>query len=686
MPNEWAKRRLIASYGSSPAYKALTCFGWVAVAAGLVAIAVRTAPVDEFALALQVMALGSAAVLSYFWSTTEFWVDPAAELLVVRGSGLRRRSLSRSVPLSSVSAVLDRHFGGGRALEILLADGTSLPVAQSRSERSPVLDRMASEIARLLGKPLQFAARAVLADRFEIERAQTGERPRVRARADDARVNSEPAFERGMVLFLTSMRLRSAVLLGFLGLSACRSPAPSPAGSSASAAPSSPPTTSAPSAAPSAASRPAIARERVAAAVERWRSAQQQGDFTEYARLYARVFSGVKRAGAKTTHFDREGWMTDRRDMFRSDMRVELSKVEIFTGERSAFAVFVQDWSTSRYRDVGPKRLDFVETEGTLLISREEMLASKPAEIPGAKPPAPEELALLWPLRKGFGVVLRRGEVETRGTARRVPLSKEASDYYVEKDVAESVARSFAGLARREFALYDAHGLRCSAKASGLRAVGGYTWWESGVSADEVWKSLSDTYLVAVVEPADERCRPLWARAKDLQAPFVMTSSSLQGAEAEPALEALRRTAVAVRLQKSYLHYLAEGGKPEGGTPKTWEELAPSQFVAVAFDDHASAAKYAVVEREAGQGCVEFAGYALGFFKMAEPKWLDLTGNGDPSSELPARPFFGMRPLTAVRLPGGRLFMIGQDVVYADAGGGFVPIMAVGRQRTTCGC
>jgi hypothetical protein len=427
-------------------------------------------------------------------------------------------------------------------------------------------------------------------------------------------------------------------------------------------------------------------KQRVGAFVERWRTAQERGDFNAYSALYAKAFTGIKRVGAKMTRFDRKGWMADRREMFRSDMRVVLSGIEIFTGERSAFVTFVQDWSTPRYHDVGKKRLDLVQQNGELLIEREEMLASETAAVPGAKPPPPDELALLWPLRRGFGVVLRRGQVKTRGPARRVQLSKWEQDYYVEKDVAEAAAGPFVGQLKRKFDLYDGEGVACSATVSALRAVGGYTSWEVDGAADEVWNLMSEHFLIAELDDIKPGCKPLWARAADLPPPTLLRAEKLAGQNAKPALDALSRTSLALSHQKAYEAYLAEGGKPELGSPKTWEALAPTQIAATSFTDPTSKVTYAVAERSAGQGCGEFSAYALGFFKVAQPKWFDLTGNGDPTSELPERPFFGVSPSAAIRTSDGRLLMIAPNVVYADAGAGFVPILTVGRQRSTCGC
>ena len=71
--------------------------------------------------------------------------------------------------------------------------------------------------------------------------------------------------------------------------------------------------------------------QEVRAFVASWVQAQNEGDFEAYARLYATRFMGVKRAAGRTFHFDRAGWMQDRRKMFRKPMVVLASDVQVRT-------------------------------------------------------------------------------------------------------------------------------------------------------------------------------------------------------------------------------------------------------------------------------------------------------------------------------------------------------------------
>jgi len=461
---------------------------------------------------------------------------------------------------------------------------------------------------------------------------------------------------------------------------ACRSNEPTPAPKPRPATPAK----TAPVIAPPVA-QPRVTKEQVTSVVERWRAAQVESNFDAYSALYAPTFHGIKRAGNKTSRFDRTGWMKDRREMFRRDMKVSVSDVRVFTGARSAFATFVQDWSTPRFHDVGPKRLEFALFAGKLLITSEEMLESTAAAV-GVKAPAPEELSLLWPLRRGFGAVLKHGPIETRGVARKVVMSKDPSDFLLEKEVTEAATKPFESLRGRALDLYDANGVACSTSVTAFRAIGGFTTWDEREAADAVWEAIGEPYLVAVVEPVDPQCKTaLWARASDLPKPTVLRPRELTPTESELARLALRKTTTSVATQASYAGYRTANNDAQA--PPRWEALEPEEWGALAFVHPTTNQTYVAAELFAGPGCEAFTGYALGFFKVATPDWLDLTGNGNPMTLFPVRPLFGMRPVAAVALePGGRLFMVGQDVIYTDSGAGFAPLLTIGRMRTTCSC
>src|SRR5262249_12917866 len=116
----------------------------------------------------------------------------------------------RDMALSVVSQVVDRRSSRTRAIELLLADQSTLLVARTRP-RSQALDRVAQELGDLLGKPALLASGALIANRFEIEHfvAQGGMGVvyRARDRASDEPVALKLALERSVG---TAQQLRFA--------------------------------------------------------------------------------------------------------------------------------------------------------------------------------------------------------------------------------------------------------------------------------------------------------------------------------------------------------------------------------------------------------------------------------------------------------------------------------------------
>ena len=109
------------------------------------------------------------------------------------------------------------------------------------------------------------------------------------------------------------------------------------------------------------------------ALVDHWIAAQNTGDFTAYDALYARRFEGVKRIGARSQSFDRDGWMRDRKRMFSKPMHVEAFNVAVNVFRQMAFVRFEQRWSSGTFADVGTKDIQLVREAGELRISVERM-------------------------------------------------------------------------------------------------------------------------------------------------------------------------------------------------------------------------------------------------------------------------------------------------------------------------
>jgi hypothetical protein len=52
---------------------------------------------------------------------------------------------------------------------------------------------------------------------------------------------------------------------------------------------------------------------------------------------------------------------------------------------------------------------------------------------------------------------------------------------------------------------------------------------------------------------------------------------------------------------------------------------------------------------------------------------------------LPSRPLAGVAPEAAVE-PGGPVFFVDDELLYAESPKGFVTLMAIGRTRSICSC
>lgn len=116
------------------------------------------------------------------------------------------------------------------------------------------------------------------------------------------------------------------------------------------------------------------------ALLDRWLQAQNEGRFDEYQTLYGEGFEGVRRSGNRTAHFDRAGWLQDRKRMFEKPMTVVAENVHIYASARAGRIVFTQRWSSGHYTDTGPKQLVLRHGPDGFRIDREELFASDRSE------------------------------------------------------------------------------------------------------------------------------------------------------------------------------------------------------------------------------------------------------------------------------------------------------------------
>jgi ketosteroid isomerase-like protein len=148
---------------------------------------------------------------------------------------------------------------------------------------------------------------------------------------------------------------------------------------------------------------PLIERKQVEALMTAWLEAQNSGDFAAYAALYTDDFKGVRRSGKQTVRLDQKGWLGERKKMFARPMIVAARDVEIVLGNGRATAKFMQEWSSGKYHDVGPKVIEVSADGSVLKIAREELLVSKIVKT--AKPRNLGETFPIYPLWEGVVVI-----------------------------------------------------------------------------------------------------------------------------------------------------------------------------------------------------------------------------------------------------------------------------------------
>lgn len=333
-----------------------------------------------------------------------------------------------------------------------------------------------------------------------------------------------------------------------------------------------------------------IRREAAAEVLRAWLDAQNKRDFAAYSALYAPDFRGVRRTGDKKVSLDRDGWLADRKRMFRKPMVVVARDQRIAVGAKSAEIELIQDWSSGSFRDVGPKILRLAEAGGKLAIVGEEMLRSTVVGT-GALPVASARLALVYKnglviednpeLGWGAGSArLLEGELVTEPAhcADDPPDYERDQDRYWECHNADprnvtgayladqKLDRAEAGaLLRhwrgRKLALYGAAGKLCDAEVRDLRL-----WAEIETTQDSITRlGTKDTEVAdqimsesspIVLGDLQPRCPgALYARAPDLEAPPAWTIGPATGAlaaEITADLEAMTASGV----------FDADGSKP----------------------------------------------------------------------------------------------------------------------------
>lgn len=406
----------------------------------------------------------------------------------------------------------------------------------------------------------------------------------------------------------------------------------------------------------------AVDRPAVDRLLSSWLEAQNTGDFDAYAALYASRFYGVRRTGAVTRRFDRDGWLKDRKRMFRKKMTVQADDVRASLTAGSARVSFSQTWASGRYKDVGGKQLVLVAQDGAWKIAREEMLASRviaTGEAAGGGPIDPETFSFVLDVGRPV-LFLRRGKpIRCRpGTRKLVDRGVLVTCDPVAADV-RTEERAIVG---KRLRLFTSEGDRTGGTVTALQAVvryephfGTIQRWEGEMDdaprrtdaqiAEEVWThaNADDVYLVGVLKLDRRTKTPLWAQAEDKPLPDLLGRPV--AAEGQLRVAALQAFGKLKGYRENQAYFREEVGGRRGARWDTYEGAAPKVAL---FQPSKAGRRYLAVSAAAGPGCGGFHGEFWALFEVQgsldHPKLRLLTDPADPG------PFF--RPLSAVDLDG----------------------------------
>lgn len=356
---------------------------------------------------------------------------------------------------------------------------------------------------------------------------------------------------------------------------------------------------------------PTLTEAAARAVFDRWLAAQNAGEFQSYEATYAPRFFGIKRAGPRTSRYDRAGWMKDRARMFEKPMTVTAEDVRITPGPGTARIVFTQTWASGSYRDTGPKQLVMSLHEGQPRIAREEMLQST---VLGPAPRSADGDPLRFVRMLDAPYVILGPAVKTNATptllARGRPHVARAAVTGPHPDTGRAVT------------LYGPNGRRCGGTIAEVVVLGMViphfgaiqTWNgemdDSGEKATEaevaesVWAMSDDggRVLAGRVDKAANDCAgAVFARLEGPEAPVaaVWRPTPVSPAHKNAALAHMRASAEWKAIQKDY-------AETEGGTGP-WDGLEQTRTIAHGFTAPGGAG-LVVVGMDAGFGCGGFGG------------------------------------------------------------------------------
>lgn len=312
-----------------------------------------------------------------------------------------------------------------------------------------------------------------------------------------------------------------------------------------------------------------VRTEQARALLEEWLRAQNGGEFATYEALYAQRFTGIKRVGAQTYRFDRDGWMQDRKALFARAFSVSIDDVRTTVIGSSAIVGFSQTWTSATFRDVGKKQLVLSREGDAWRIASEEMKESNTgASDRATAAPTPSEFSFVVAAPGPFLILSDRVDpAAVTGRTRYV-----ADDLAVRPLATQALPEGTRALLGRKFVLYGDGGAApvCEGTIDALEALaslrphfGTTSAWDGRdggpvATADErasqLWShsEYGGRFLAARLTTSSPCEGARWARSAELPKPTFWSSRAPTTEERAAILKVVRGAALHRELQKSF--------------------------------------------------------------------------------------------------------------------------------------
>lgn len=363
---------------------------------------------------------------------------------------------------------------------------------------------------------------------------------------------------------------------------------------------------------------PAMKEDAVRALVDAWLRAQNEGDFAAYQALYAERFTGIKRVGPRTFHYDRAGWLADRERMFGKKMSVHAAGTKVAAGPQQAIVVFEQTWASGTYKDVGPKQLVVIAEPAGLRIGREEMVASTIVGQDTEGAGLPREAYA--PLVDGF-VLIDSAADEAWAEGQPELVSRGAPAVATRAAKPAAVPEPLRAWQGRAVVVVPAEGAPCAATVSSLHLITGYEphWgtlqmWDGDGGApvseedvaQEIWSMGTQRMLVGELQLAGPCEGALWVRVDDKDPVIRVPAADIDSELAVAAVERTMKLPGYQLIQKDY------------GKPDRWDLDDGAKPKVGFFHDPRAERTFIAVAMRAGPGCGDFYGELWAVYQVVD--------------------------------------------------------------------